>query len=222
MAKQGGTKFGSFTKRQLLRMRGPLGAKLRQQAGLTQGTAARPKDKPGEVADRAESGFARRMGEAANAAKRGDAQKQADGRERARRALEKYHASTVSAGKQAAAAQARVDAITAVIGPRELAQAGYSMKGGKLIKQTRTYRGRDGKVKTETISYRQGRDLAALRESFGSNWKLYPEAARLRREAAQAAKRHAELKKRYAKMYRQLTGKGGRSHQRKPPSADDI
>lgn len=193
------TKFGSFTKRQVMRMRGPMGAKMRQEMGLTGRSAARPKTKPGEVADRAQRGFNRRMSEAGNAPTAG---KQAESRERARKALTKYHESTVKAGKESARFQGRVDAVTGVVGPKDFESVGRVMQGG---------RGGFG-----------GRDLRELNRQFGKNWTTKSGMARYQREAANAKKRHDTLKRNYAKMYRKLTGRGGRTHQLTPPKAGDI
>jgi hypothetical protein len=193
------TKFGSFTKRQVQRMRGVMGAKLRQEMGLTTRTAKRPKDKPGELADRAQRGFNRRMKEASNAK---TPAARAAAREKARKALERYHESTVKAGTESKRFSGRVDAVTGVVGPRDFTEAGITMTGG---------RGGQG-----------GRNLKALNEKFGSNWTTRSGMRRYQTDAKNASTRHTTMKRNYARMYRQLTGKGGRVHQLTPPKATDL
>ncbi len=206
-------KFGSFTSRQVQRMRGRLGAKLRQEAGITTRGAPKPIRDPGTAANRAEDGFNRRMTQAANAK---TPEKVAAARDQAHAALSKYHEKTVSAGKQAKAEQARLAKVTAVLSPKQIEDAGYSQTGGRLKTQTRIERRGGKRVRVETKT-REGRDRAALRRAHGKNWITRAEHGRLQRQAADKEARHTAMKKKYAKMYREYSGKGGRAHQKAPP-----
>jgi hypothetical protein len=124
----------------------------------------------------------------------------AESRERARLALEKYHESTVKAGQESKRFDARVKAVTGVVEPRDF--EARVMQGG---------RGGFG-----------GADLKAIAAKHGDNWTTRSGMARYKREAAQAKQRHETMKRNYARMYRKLTGKGGRTHQLTPPKASDI
>ena len=201
--------FGIGTKRAMQRQRGERGARMRVAAGMQERIAPRPRAAPGTVADRAEKGFQRRVKEMKAA---DTPEKRALAREKARKALERYHKSTVGADQGAKAAQARLDNSGGKLSPQQIDDLGFSMVGGRLVEQQIRVRNPETKkFETQTVRTRIGRNRKTM---TGVDMRTHQ---RLTREAAEAKTRHGVMKRRYAKMYRELTGKGGRSHQMKPP-----